>query len=525
MNVVGSIRESLSHARISSPTAGLVVALALSGSLATPARADDKSPPTPHTPPTPAAVEASIAHAEALSTAFEHASAKVAPAVVNITASVGGEEGPQQLQPRNPRQAPQAQPEDPFEELRRRMFGDPFGRGGGGMQPGRRPMAQSMGSGIIVSADGFILTNNHVIDGATRVEVTLADNTKYRAKVVGADPATDLAVLKVDGSAFTFATLGDSDAVRVGEWVVAIGNPFGLNQTVTAGIVSAKNRVQNGPGQLQDVQFQDFIQTDAAINRGNSGGPLVNLRGQVIGINSAIIGPANVGIGFAIPANMAKGVMDSLIAGGKVDRGYLGVNSQDMTPELARTFDFTGTGVVITEVSPDSPAAKAGLATGDILTKIDGRAIGTHNALRNAVAATPPGKKIDVEVVREGKRITLEATLGSRAEELAAGAGDEVVSPVKGGLGLTARTLTPELAEQVNARRGTRGAVVTEIDAGSPAAGVLSPGDVIVQVMNIRIESADDLRAALKQVDLRRGVRLVVQSQGQARIVSVMIGR
>lgn len=471
--------------------------------------------------PSPEAVEAAISHAQALSAAFEHAAAKVAPAVVNITATIGGDEQPQQLQPRNPRQ-PQPQMEDPFEEFRRRMFGDPFGRA----QPGRRPVQQSMGSGIIVSPDGYILTNNHVIDDASRVEVTLADNTKYAAKVVGADPATDLAVLRIDGGEFTFATLGDSDAARVGEWVVAIGNPFGLNQTVTAGIISAKNRVQNGPGQLQDVQFQDFIQTDAAINRGNSGGPLVNLRGQVVGINSAIIGPANVGIGFAIPSNMAKGVMDSLIAGGKVDRGYLGVGLQDLTPELARTYEFQGSGVVVAEVSPDSPAAKAGMQTGDIVTRYEGRPVPTQNALRNAIAATPPGKKVEFEIVREGKKQVLSATLGSRADQAAAGGdADEFVSPVKGGLGITARTLTPELAEQVNARRNARGAVVTEIAPGSPAAGVLSPGDVIVQVMNQRVENAEDLRSALKAMDLRRGVRLVVQSQGRPRIVSVVVGR
>ncbi len=491
------------------PTLRVVVGVVM-GALVTlaPTLADQRQPDA----------DAALARAMDLSAAFERAAAKVSPAVVNVTATIGGEEEPQSLTRRPQRQQQPQQLEDPFEDFRRRMM-DPFGQ-----QRGRRPVSQSMGSGIVVSADGYILTNNHVIDNATKVEITLSDNSKYAAKVIGADPATDVAVLKIEGSEFTFATLGDSESARVGEWVLAIGNPFGLNQTVTAGIISAKNRVQNGPGQLQDVQFQDFIQTDAAINRGNSGGALVNLRGEVIGINSAIIGPANVGIGFAIPASMAKGVMDSLIASGKVDRGYLGVNMQELTPEIAKSYDFQGQGVLVTEVQAGGPADKAGLKAGDIVTRFDGKGVTSMNALRNSVASTAPGKKVDIEVVREGRKVNSVATLGSRAEELAGNAGDSFRSPAKGGLGITVHTLNSEFADQIGEAKKVKGVVITEIEPRSAAAGWLTVGDVITQVMNQPVTNADEFRDALAGAELRRGIRLVVRSQGQQRIVVLRIG-
>lgn len=486
--------------------------------------------PAPAAPPD---TETAIAHAEALSAAFESAAAKVQPAVVNITATIGGDEPAAQPPARR-----QPQMEDPFEEFRRRLFGDPFGGGGRQM---RRPVQTSMGSGIIVSADGYVLTNNHVIDNASKVEVTLADNAKYPAKIVGTDPATDIAVIKIErasaggngesqsAASFPHAALGDSDAVRVGQWVVAIGNPFGLNQTVTAGIVSAKNRVQNGPGQLQDVQYQDFIQTDAAINKGNSGGPLINLRGEVIGINSAIIGPANVGIGFAIPTNMAKGVMDSLIASGKVERGYLGINLQALTDEVAKYHELSGkNGAVVTEVGPGTPAEQAGLKVGDIITRFQGRPVTNDQTLRNAIAAAGPGKKVEFELFREGKKQTVEATLGSRTDAAMGGElGDDnsFTSPVKGGLGLSVTTLTPEVAEKLGERRNTRGVVITEVLSNSSAAGVLGEGDVILQVMNRRVENAAEFREALQGTNLRRGVQLIVRQGGQTRIVVLRGGQ
>ncbi|MGD9689112.1 MAG: Do family serine endopeptidase [Phycisphaerales bacterium] len=489
-----------------------VLALVVPG-LAGPILADDHGPPDADT---------AIAHAESLSAAFEFAADRVSPAVVNITAVIGGDDDENQPARREQRAVPDPQ-QDPFGDLFR------FFPNIRPQMPMRRPVQQSMGSGIVVSADGYILTNNHVIDNASKVEVTLSDDSKYVAKIVGADPATDVAVIKIDGADFPHVTLGDSDAVRVGQWVVAIGNPFGLNRTVTAGIVSAKNRVQKGPGQLNDVQYQDFIQTDAAINRGNSGGPLINLRGEVIGVNSAIIGPANVGIGFAIPSNMARGVMDSLIANGKVERGYLGVNLQTLTDDIARTYAYDlpeRSGVIITEVAPESPADKAGFKMGDIITRYEGRSIDSDNALRNAIAATPPGKSVNFDILREGKKMTITASLASRSDALAAAPADEhtYTSPAKGGLGITVETLTPELADRVGERRTTKGVVVTEV-LGRAAAGALNPGDVIIQVMNQRVETAGEFADAIKSVDLRRGVRLIIRQNGQTRWVVLRSAR
>jgi serine protease Do len=455
-----------------------------------------------------AKTEQAIARAMELSAAFEHAAEKASPAVVHIRSTKGGDDAR-----RAGRGAVPGDPNDPFEPFRR-MFPDQF-------RAAPQPEVQSTGSGVIVSKDGYILTNNHVVEGAKRVEVSLGENkvSKYTAKIVGTDPATDLAVLKIEGDSFPFADLGDSDKLRVGEWVIAIGNPFDLDRTVTAGIVSAKGRVQR-EGQLRDVQFQDFIQTDAAVNPGNSGGPLLNLRGQVIGINSAILSAGSrgsIGIGFAIPANLARGVMDQLINSGKVERGWVGIGPQNLTEDLAKSYGFGSTeGVLVNEVAADSPADKAGIKVEDIVTKINGRTISNENSLRNAIAALAPGKTVPIEVFRAGKTETLQVTIAKRDDSVANANADEAVWPAdKGGLGVKVVPVTDEIRTQLRDRRLTSGVVISEVEPGSLAAqNGFTPGVAILGINSAGIDSLDSFRQAIANADFKRGVRLVVRANG-----------
>ena len=358
--------------------------------------------------------------------------------------------------------------DDPFNDFWRRFFGGPMPRGG----PQRQ---RSLGSGFIIDADGSILTNNHVVENAQKIVVKLSDDQEYEAKVVGRDAKTDIAIIKINAKvALTAASLGDSDHLDVGEWVVAIGNPFGLDSTVTSGIVSAKGRhIGQGP-------YDNFIQTDASINPGNSGGPLINLRGEVIGINTAIFSRTggNMGIGFAIPINLAKELLPQLRGKGKVTRGYLGVLIQKVTPEIAESLGMDhGYGALVANVSKDGPADKAGVKVGDVIVEFDGKEVKDSGDLPIIVARTAVDKKIRMKVLRDKKELTLNVAVGELKDE-------EVVAsvPEKGELGMTVQKLTPQLAENLGLDK-TDGVVVTAVEPGSAAdeAGVRR-GDVIVEV-------------------------------------------
>lgn len=453
-----------------------------------------------------------LALAQGLSSAFQRVAKNVTPAIVHITAVKGPE-------PRAGRGQPNM--EDP-DDFFRRFFGPGFGPG----QPMQQQPATSFGSGIVVTEDGYVLTNNHVIDGARKITVALGDNRSYEGKLIGRDPETDVAVIKIDGSGLTFAPLGDSDKVAVGEWALAIGNPFGLNQTVTAGIISAKGRtLPNSPGERNRNRYEDFIQTDAAINPGNSGGALVNLKGQVIGMNTAIFSRSGgyMGIGFAIPSNMAKGVMDSLIATGSVQRGWLGVGIQPLDENTAKSLGYEGReGVVVNQVFPGGPAEKAGLQSEDIITAIDGRATGTDNQLRNVVATLAPGKSVKLDVFRAGKKITIDATIAKRDEQAQLAAAGILTSDNKLGLGVA--NMTQEVAQKLGLRRPV-GVVVTEIKDDAVAAGFVQPEDVVLKIDGRDINTIEDFKAAAEAANIKRGVRIIVFSNGIQRLLTLRDGR
>lgn len=359
------------------------------------------------------------------------------------------------------------------------------------------PRVGGLGSGVVVRADGYILTNHHVVDGADEVNVELADGRSFKAEVVGSDAASDLAVLKVEGTTLQTLVLGDSDAVAVGDVVLAVGNPLGVGQTVTMGIVSAKGRATGG------TSFEDFIQTDAPINQGNSGGALVSTRGELVGINSQILSPSggNIGIGFSIPANMARNVMTQLIEHGEVRRGMLGVTIQPVTADLARSLNLdTVRGALVNSVQPDSPAAKADVRRGDVITAVGGREVTDANDLRNRVAQVQPGSRLKLTVVRDGTPRTLEVTVSelksAGAARQGAGEGDEG-DPT--GFGMGVQPLTPELARSLGVAPG-RGVVVASLDpAGRAAAAGLREGDVIEEVDGTPVTSVDTLRTLLRK--------------------------
>ena len=436
--------------------------------------------------------------AEDLSAVFEYVAETVKPSVVNITSVKtikpmmrGGQEMPDEI---------------PFPEFFERFLRPDTPRGGF--------KQQGFGAGVIVSEDGHILTNNHVVADADEVTVTLTDKREYKAKIIGTDPKTDLAVVKIKADNLTPAKLGDSDKVRVGEWVVAVGHPFGLSYTITTGIVSAKGRANRAV-----AEYEDFIQTDAAINPGNSGGPLLNLKGEVIGINTAIFSRSGgyMGIGFAIPSNMAKSIMQSLMDHGKVVRGWLGVGIQNLDEAMAESFGFEGThGVLVGDVTPDGPAEKAGFKQGDIIVKFDGKQTKDSNQLRQMVAATSPGTKVEVEVFREGRRETLDVTVGELESGLATIKGREAEDE---DLGMTLRSVTPEIAEQLGLKQA-KGVVVTKVEPFSAAARAgLRRGDVIVAVQSKPVDTLAEFNEALSRHDLKKGVRLTVFTEGMRRFV------
>src|SRR6202046_655785 len=389
---------------------------------------------------------------------------------------------------------------DPFDQLRRY-----FGQGGQ-----REYKQHGLGSGVIVSADGYILTNNHVVGNADEIHVTLQDKREFTAKVIGKDAKTDLGLIKIEAKdPLPVAPLGDSNTTDVGDWVIAIGNPFNVGMTVTAGIVSAKGRILGG-------DYDDFIQTDASINPGNSGGPLINTRGEVIGINTAIYSRtgANNGIGFAIPIDMARNVMDQLKAHGRVIRGWLGVEIQEVTPDLAQSFGLPKPeGALVASADKDGPAGKGGIERGDIVLSFNGHPVDDEHELPALVAQTPINQKVPVEVVRNGKHMTLDVTIGERKEPQGASAKAETPG---GNWGIQVGDTTPEIAQQFHLE-GTKGVVIQKVAPDSPSADAgLQPGDVVMEVNHDKVATVSDFVAKAKDAQTNKKPALLLVQRGGA---------
>ncbi len=383
------------------------------------------------------------------------------------------------------------------------------------LTPERIPNSPGSGSGVIIDPEGHIITNNHVIGDAAEIEVRLSDKSKLIAQVVGKDPDTDLAVLKVTADRpLPSVKFGDSSGVRVGQWVLAVGNPFGLDRTVTLGVISGIGREN-----VNLSRYENFIQTDASINPGNSGGPLFNLRGEVIGINTAIINFAQ-GIGFAIPSNMAKQVLQQLLAQGRVIRGWLGVGIQPLTPELARKFGVQeNEGVLVNEVFEKDPAAAAGIKPGDVITRIEGTIVDTPNQLSRLVAGLPPGATTKVEVVRNMQRMVLDVALSERRDQAVVASLPQARTEVK--LGLDLQDLTAALADKFKLKE-TRGVLIAKVDPGSLAQSEgLREGDLIKEVNRLDIGSVLEFTTAMSKV--RRGDTVLLRVLRESRAFYVVL--
>jgi len=389
---------------------------------------------------------------------------------------------------------------DPLEEFFSRFFGD--------TQP-RENSPRSLGSGILISNDGEVLTNYHVVRNAETIKVKLADQTEYEARLIGKDDRTDLALVKIrrSGGNMPFARLGSSSQLEVGDWVMAIGNPFGLEHTVTAGIVSAKGRVIGaGP-------YDNFIQTDASINPGNSGGPLINALGEVVGVNSAIFSQSggNIGIGFAIPIDLAKKIADQLRKNGRVVRGWLGIRAQDVSPQLASSLNLArpvGEMAVVTEVAENSPAGEAGVKTGDVILEFNGKPVPKSHEFPSVIADTPPGQKVSLKIVHEKKEQTISVKIGELPEENDASQKTESRDPE---IGIRVQRITPEAARRLG-MISTKGVLVMEVQPGSPAEQIgVEPADVIREVNQRPVNNVSDFERAVRQG--RRGDRILLLVQ------------
>jgi serine protease Do len=427
---------------------------------------------------------------------------KALPAVVNISSSkTVHENGP-----------------SPFslffnDPLFRQFFGPQFGR-----QYPRSMREESLGSGVVLNPDGYILTNNHVIAGASQIKVFLPDRREFKGRLIGTDTKTDVAVLKIDAQNLPTLPLGDSSKIEVGNFALAIGDPFGIGETVTAGIISAKGR-----SGLDIEDYEDFIQTDAAINPGNSGGALIDAEGRLIGINTAIVsggGHGNQGIGFAIPINMARGVMEQILKHGKVIRGYLGVGIQEVTPEIAKAFGLAKPeGALVNQVESGSPAEEAGLKKGDVITAIDGQPVVEENDLRLAVAQAAPGARVHLKVMRNGHEMDLTATLAELPEKAGSKAkpNSGTGSPLSG---IEVQDLTPDIAQQLGVPAGTRGVVISEVAPGSAgeAAG-LKRGDVIEEIDHKPVDSVGQFDQAVRRSGSERVLLLIERGGATAYVV------
>jgi serine protease Do len=381
--------------------------------------------------------------------------------------------------------------------------------------PQRQQKQRSLGSGFIISKDGLILTNNHVVEGADEIKVKLTSGKEYKAEIKGRDQKLDLALVKINAAGdLPAVALGESDSIEIGEWVMAIGNPFGLSETVTAGIVSAKGRViGSGP-------YDDFIQTDASINPGNSGGPLFNAKGEVVGINTAIIAGGQ-GIGFAIPINMAKTIIPQLKDKGKVTRGWLGVQTQAITPELAGSYGLDGEkGALVADIVKDTPAEKAGIKSGDIITEFDGKPVRDPNELSRTVAGTLPGKTVSVKLFRDGSEKTVEVSLDKRRDD---GETESSVGATPDKLGLSVQDLTREFANSLRIKEG-KGVVVADVKPGGVAddAGILK-GDVILEVNGSKVLTTQEYEKAVKQPAKGGYLRLLLRRGETPLIVALKI--
>ncbi len=440
----------------------------------------------------------------ALDRAMETLAAHVTPAVVNVTVTS------------------RAKPDMTGQQLPEGMqqfFGQnsPFGGGFGqflGPQHQQPQIEHGLGSGVVISPDGYIVTNNHVVEGATDIRVTTSDRRVYKAKLIGTDPLTDLAVIKVDSTGMASVPWGDSTEVRPGETVLAFGNPYGFRFTVTRGIVSALNR-PNPDGDPRKPG--EFIQTDAAINPGNSGGALVDARGEVIGINTFLISPSGAfsGMGFAIPSQIAKPTVEALIRDGKVSHGRIGITVTDVTPENAKFFDQSiATGAVVSEVEPDSPGSKAGLQIGDVITAIDGQKVNDAGELQVIVGQKQPGTKIAVELLRNGKAMTLPVTLEALGDGPGQG-GNSIEGQGKMRWGIGIGDLTPEMRSQLQAPSDMQGAVIERVQQGSPADNAgLQQGDIILEVNRHKVRNAAEVKDVLASVPQGQDALLLVWTNG-----------
>ncbi|MDR2549581.1 MAG: DegQ family serine endoprotease [Desulfobulbus sp.] len=406
---------------------------------------------------------------------------------------------------------------DPFFE---RFFGPQFRHPRTNPKQDKRTFKQqAAGSGFIISGDGYILTNNHVVEEASKITVRLADKREFQAKVVGTDPQSDVAVIKIDAKDLPVLPLGNSDKLEVGEWVIAIGSPFELSQTVTVGVVSAKGRNRMGI-----TDYENFIQTDAAINPGNSGGPLLNIRGEAVGINTAIFSRSGgyMGIGFAIPINMAKSIEQQLRKSGKVTRGWLGVMIQDVNEELAKSFGGKAGGALITEVSDDSPAKKSGLLQGDIVMSINGEPVADVADLRNKIAMTPPNTDLKLHILRDGTEKDLVVAVGEQPADMGALA-KKMTGTTLGEFGLTLQDLTKEVAEQFGYAKD-QGVLIADVDADSPAAELgLQSGMLIEEVNRARVRNLKELQQTLKKAGSAKQILLRVRSGEQSQYVVLQL--
>ncbi|MDX2141913.1 MAG: DegQ family serine endoprotease [Rhodospirillaceae bacterium] len=470
-----------------------------------------------------ALVVAGPAHARVPGDSFADLAEKLAPAVVNISTT-------QTVERKG--EMPELDPEDPFEEWFKEFDRR---RGGDGEEPSkpRKKRQTSLGSGFIIDKAGYIVTNNHVVEGADKISVTLADDTVIDAKLVGRDPKTDIALLKVTTDRpLTAVPWGDSDKVRVGDWTLAIGNPFGLGGTVTAGIISARAR------DIEAGQYDDFFQTDAAINRGNSGGPLFNLDGEVIGINTAIFSPSggSVGVGFAAAANLVKPVLNDLRQYGRTRRGWIGVQIQSVSPEMADGLGLANArGAFVGDVTERGPAAGAGIVQGDIILSFDKKPIDKMRGLPRIVAETPIDKTVDVEVWRKGKQVQLKLKVGELKEEAPAVAALADAAPDESramerteltGLGITVTTVTDRIRERFDLDEGVNGLLVLDVDDDSDAAEKgLRRGDVIDEIQQMPVDNPADARTALDKAkqDNKKSVLLRVLSGKRVAFVGIKL--